>query len=122
MHVSAVAFCVAAGIDIGVRQLASNVFSAAGNEIEQALHAKRAGTVPDLNKDAGDFGDRDPDNFSAEVAWLTQVAVVNSAKRVESSRPVCPPSGRAGFPFFTLPVVPPVSPVGPPWCFRAERV
>lgn len=45
-------------------------------QIKQALHAKRAGTVPDLNKDAGDFDDRDTDNFSAEVAWLTQVAVV----------------------------------------------
>ncbi|GAA3258822.1 MAB_1171c family putative transporter [Streptomyces lavendulae] len=44
--------------------------------IRQALDAKRAGTVPDLNKDAGDFDDRDTDNFSAEVAWLTQVAVV----------------------------------------------
>ncbi|MEU4953297.1 MAB_1171c family putative transporter [Streptomyces lavendulae] len=44
--------------------------------IRQALEAKRAGTVPDLNKDAGDFDDRDTDNFSAEVAWLTQVAVV----------------------------------------------
>lgn len=45
-------------------------------QIKQALHAKRAGTVPDLNKDAGDFDDRDTDNFSAEVAWLTQVAAV----------------------------------------------
>ncbi|MFE2148499.1 MAB_1171c family putative transporter [Streptomyces lavendulae] len=44
--------------------------------IRRALDAKRAGTVPDLNKDAGDFDDRDTDNFSAEVAWLTQVAVV----------------------------------------------
>lgn len=44
--------------------------------IRQALDAKRAGTVPDLNKDAGDFDDRDTGNFSAEVAWLTQVAVV----------------------------------------------
>ncbi|WP_267241629.1 MAB_1171c family putative transporter [Streptomyces sp. PR69] len=43
-------------------------------QIRQALHAKRAGTVPDRNKDTGDFDDRDTDNFTAEVAWLTQVA------------------------------------------------
>lgn len=43
-------------------------------QIRQALHAKRAGTIPDDNADAGDFEDRDTDNFSAEVAWLTKVA------------------------------------------------
>ncbi|AEW95656.1 MULTISPECIES: MAB_1171c family putative transporter [Streptomycetaceae] len=43
-------------------------------QIRQALHAKRAGTIPDHNKDVGDFDDRDPDNFTAEVAWLTKVA------------------------------------------------
>ncbi|MEU6281011.1 MAB_1171c family putative transporter [Streptomyces sp. NPDC047028] len=42
--------------------------------IRQALHAKRTGTMPDDNMDAGDFDDRDTDNFTAEVAWLTQVA------------------------------------------------
>ncbi|MER6127633.1 MAB_1171c family putative transporter [Streptomyces sp. NPDC001795] len=42
--------------------------------IRQALHAKRTGTIPDNNKDAGDFEDRDTDNFTAEVAWLTKVA------------------------------------------------
>ncbi|MFK0119120.1 MAB_1171c family putative transporter [Streptomyces sp. NPDC090994] len=42
--------------------------------IRQALRAKRAGTVPDDNKDAADFEDRDSDNFAAETAWLTQVA------------------------------------------------
>lgn len=42
--------------------------------IRQALDAKRDGTLPDDNKDAGDFGDRDTDNFTAEVAWLTKVA------------------------------------------------
>lgn len=43
-------------------------------QIRQALHAKRTGTIPEDNKDAGDFEDRDTDNFSAEVAWLTKVA------------------------------------------------
>ncbi|MFG2284527.1 MAB_1171c family putative transporter [Streptomyces sp. NPDC048595] len=43
-------------------------------QIRQALHAKRAGTIPDDNKDDGDFDDRDTDNLTAEVAWLTQVA------------------------------------------------
>ncbi|MER7110092.1 MAB_1171c family putative transporter [Streptomyces sp. NPDC000229] len=43
-------------------------------QIRQALRAKRAGTIPDDNKDAGDFDDRDTDNFTAEVAWLTKVA------------------------------------------------
>ncbi|MFE9447018.1 MAB_1171c family putative transporter [Streptomyces sp. NPDC006739] len=43
-------------------------------QIRQALHAKRAGTIPDDNKDAADFEDRDTDNFTAEVAWLTKVA------------------------------------------------
>ncbi|MET8944352.1 MAB_1171c family putative transporter [Streptomyces sp. NPDC004542] len=42
--------------------------------IRQALRAKNAGTVPEDNRDAGDFEDRDTDNFSAEVAWLTKVA------------------------------------------------
>ncbi|MEU5591839.1 MAB_1171c family putative transporter [Streptomyces sp. NPDC020298] len=42
--------------------------------IRQALHAKRTGTIPDDNGDAHDFEDRDTDNFSAEVAWLTKVA------------------------------------------------
>ncbi|WP_411102940.1 MAB_1171c family putative transporter [Streptomyces sp. cmx-4-9] len=45
-------------------------------QIRQALQAKRAGTIPDHNKDAGDFDDRDTDNFTAEVAWLTKVASV----------------------------------------------
>ncbi|MFV0137624.1 MAB_1171c family putative transporter [Streptomyces sp. HMX87] len=43
-------------------------------QIRQALHAKRTGIVPDDNKDAGDFEDRDTDNFTAEVAWLAKVA------------------------------------------------
>ncbi|MFD9370765.1 MAB_1171c family putative transporter [Streptomyces sp. NPDC060020] len=47
-------------------------------QIKQALLAKRTGTVPHDNKDAGDFDDRDTDNFSAEVAWLTQVAAAYS--------------------------------------------
>ncbi|WP_046775824.1 MAB_1171c family putative transporter [Streptomyces yangpuensis] len=47
-------------------------------QIRQALRAKRAGSVPDHSKDAGDFDDRDTDNFMAEVAWLTQVAAAYS--------------------------------------------
>ncbi|MEU3726001.1 MAB_1171c family putative transporter [Streptomyces sp. NPDC031705] len=47
-------------------------------QIKQALLAKRAGTVPHDNKDAGDFDDRDTDNFTAEVAWLTKVAAAYS--------------------------------------------
>ncbi|MCC5036076.1 hypothetical protein DMH02_023455 [Streptomyces sp. WAC 00631] len=43
-------------------------------QIRQALQAKRTGTVPDDNKDAGDFEDRDTDNFGAEIVWLTKVA------------------------------------------------
>ncbi|MEU6312817.1 MAB_1171c family putative transporter [Streptomyces sp. NPDC047014] len=47
-------------------------------QIKRALSAKAAGTVPHDNKDAGDFDDRDTDNFGAEVAWLTQVAAAYS--------------------------------------------
>lgn len=47
-------------------------------QIRQALHAKRTGTIPDDNKDAADFEDRDTDNFSAEVTWLTKVAAAYS--------------------------------------------
>ncbi|MEV8531813.1 MAB_1171c family putative transporter [Streptomyces sp. NPDC051211] len=47
-------------------------------QIRQALHAKRTGTIPRDNKDAGDFDDRDTDNFTAEVAWLTKVAAAYS--------------------------------------------
>ncbi|MEV7595017.1 MAB_1171c family putative transporter [Streptomyces sp. NPDC089922] len=47
-------------------------------QIKRALSAKRAGTVPRDNKDAGDFDDRNTDNFSAEVAWLTRVAAAYS--------------------------------------------
>ncbi|MER5642255.1 MAB_1171c family putative transporter [Kitasatospora sp. NPDC002227] len=43
-------------------------------QLRRALHAKRTGTVPVASKDEGDFEDRDTDNFTAEVAWLTQVA------------------------------------------------
>ncbi|MEV7465909.1 MAB_1171c family putative transporter [Streptomyces kronopolitis] len=43
-------------------------------QLRQALYAKRTGTMPDDNKDAADFEDRDTDNFRAEVAWLTKVA------------------------------------------------
>ncbi|WP_030548838.1 MAB_1171c family putative transporter [Streptomyces albus] len=44
-------------------------------QIRQALRAKRAGTIPDDNKDAGGgFEDRDTDNLTAEIVWLTKVA------------------------------------------------
>ncbi|GGL79699.1 hypothetical protein GCM10010129_24200 [Streptomyces fumigatiscleroticus] len=43
-------------------------------QIRRALDAKRTGTVPVDNKDAGDFEERDTDNFTAEVTWLTKVA------------------------------------------------
>ncbi|MGP3938817.1 MULTISPECIES: MAB_1171c family putative transporter [Streptomyces] len=43
-------------------------------QIRQALHAKRTGIIPDDNADTGDFEDRDTDNFTAEVVWLTKVA------------------------------------------------
>ncbi|MEE4593783.1 MAB_1171c family putative transporter [Streptomyces sp. DSM 41524] len=43
-------------------------------QIRQALHAKRTGTIPEDNADTGDFEDRDTDNFTAEVVWLTKVA------------------------------------------------
>ncbi|MFJ8214770.1 MAB_1171c family putative transporter [Streptomyces sp. NPDC096033] len=46
--------------------------------IKRALVAKQAGTMPHDNKDAGDFDDRDTDNFMAEVAWLTKVAAAYS--------------------------------------------
>ncbi|MFD0377659.1 MAB_1171c family putative transporter [Streptomyces sp. NPDC127112] len=46
--------------------------------IKRALLAKQAGTMPHDNKDAGDFDDRDTDNFVAEVAWLTKVAAAYS--------------------------------------------
>ncbi|MFI8361530.1 MAB_1171c family putative transporter [Streptomyces sp. NPDC085612] len=47
-------------------------------QIRRALSAKRAGTVPRDNKDAGDFDDRNTDNFRAEVAWLTRVVAAYS--------------------------------------------
>ncbi|MFJ4777630.1 MAB_1171c family putative transporter [Streptomyces sp. NPDC088762] len=47
-------------------------------QIRQALLAKRTGTVPQDSKDAGEFDDRDTDNFGAEVAWLTKVAAAYS--------------------------------------------
>ncbi|MER5932047.1 MAB_1171c family putative transporter [Streptomyces sp. NPDC002054] len=47
-------------------------------QIRQALQAKRTGIIPPDNKDAGDFDDRDTDNFPAEVAWLTKVAAAYS--------------------------------------------
>ncbi|WP_405713689.1 hypothetical protein OG264_31595 [Streptomyces xanthophaeus] len=47
-------------------------------QIKRALDAKRTGTIPHDNKDEGGFDDRDSDNFSAEVAWLTKVAAAYS--------------------------------------------
>ncbi|MEU6233466.1 MAB_1171c family putative transporter [Kitasatospora sp. NPDC047058] len=50
-------------------------------QIRQALRAKSTGTIPDDNKDAGDFDDRDTVSFTAEVAWLTRVASAYSRIR-----------------------------------------
>ncbi|MFD3873326.1 MAB_1171c family putative transporter [Streptomyces sp. NPDC058623] len=52
--------------------------------IRQALHAKRTGGIPHDHTDAGDFEDRDTDNFRAEVAWLTKVAAAYSRLRKAS--------------------------------------
>ncbi|MEU9026808.1 MAB_1171c family putative transporter [Streptomyces sp. NPDC048383] len=52
--------------------------------IRQALHAKRTGGIPHDHKGAGDFEDRDTDNFRAEVAWLTKVAAAYSRLRKAS--------------------------------------
>jgi hypothetical protein len=49
--------------------------AAEATQIHRALAAKRIGSIPDDNKDAADFEDRDTDNFTAEVAWLSKVAV-----------------------------------------------
>ncbi|UQA92724.1 MAB_1171c family putative transporter [Streptomyces halobius] len=59
--------------DSGASEESRQAFAEAA-QIRQALYAKRTGTIPDDNKDAGDFDDRDTDNFTAEVAWLTKVA------------------------------------------------
>ncbi|WP_035847389.1 MAB_1171c family putative transporter [Kitasatospora azatica] len=61
------------GVDGGVSEESRQALAEAA-QIRHALHAKRAGALPDDDKDAGDFEDRDTDNFTAEVAWLTQVA------------------------------------------------
>lgn len=61
------------GADVGVSDESRQALAEAA-QIRQALHAKRTGTIPDDNKDAGDFDDRDTDNFTAEVAWLTKVS------------------------------------------------
>lgn len=66
----------------------------------RALRAKHTGSAPDRSRHAGEFGDRGPDDLTAEAAGSpkSRPSNVRSVKRVESSRPVCPPSGRAGFP------------------------
>ncbi|MDQ1025040.1 hypothetical protein QF035_002622 [Streptomyces umbrinus] len=61
------------GADAGASEESRQALAEAA-QIRQALLAKRTGSVPDDNKDAGDFDDRDTDNFTAEVEWLTQVA------------------------------------------------
>ncbi|MFJ6782701.1 MAB_1171c family putative transporter [Streptomyces yangpuensis] len=63
--------------EAGAEAEARQAFAEAA-QIRQALRAKRTGSVPDHSKDAGDFDDRDTDNFMAEVAWLTQVAAAYS--------------------------------------------
>ncbi|MEU9122432.1 MAB_1171c family putative transporter [Streptomyces sp. NPDC048506] len=63
----------AGGAGAGASEESRQAFAEAA-QIRQALQAKRTGTIPVDNKDAGDFDDRDTDNFTSEVAWLTQVA------------------------------------------------
>ncbi|GGU59733.1 hypothetical protein GCM10010211_25860 [Streptomyces albospinus] len=63
----------APGADRGASEESRQALAEAA-QIRQALHAKRIGTIPDDNKDAGDFEDRDTNNFTAEVDWLTKVA------------------------------------------------
>ncbi|MEU8774885.1 MAB_1171c family putative transporter [Streptomyces sp. NPDC048606] len=67
----------AGGPDQGASEELRQAFTEA-SQIKQALAAKRSGTIPRDNKDAGDFDDRDTNNFVAEVAWLTQVAAAYS--------------------------------------------
>ncbi|MGA5554469.1 MAB_1171c family putative transporter [Streptomyces lavendulocolor] len=65
------------GAEEGTPEESRQAFTEAA-QIRQALSAKRAGTIPADNADAGDFEDRDTDNFTAEVAWLTKVAAAYS--------------------------------------------
>lgn len=67
----------AGGPDAGASEESRQAFTEAA-QIKQALLAKRTGTVPQDSKDDGEFEDRDTDNFTAEVAWLTQVAAAYS--------------------------------------------
>ncbi|MBQ0986547.1 hypothetical protein KBZ10_18920 [Streptomyces sp. F63] len=62
------------GTGSGASEESRQAFAEAA-QIRQALRAKRTGTIPDDNKDTGgDFEDRDTDNLTAEVVWLTKVA------------------------------------------------
>nr|WQM80051.1 MAB_1171c family putative transporter [Streptomyces sp.] len=69
--------------DTGASEEFRQAFAEAA-QIRQALHAKRTGTLPDDTEDAGDFHDRDTDNFTAEVAWLTKVA--SAYRKLDSAR------------------------------------
>lgn len=72
------------GAALGTNEESRQAYAEAA-QIRQALHTKRTGTIPDNNKDAAaDFEDRDSDNFTAEVAWLTQVA--SAYRRLSSAR------------------------------------
>ncbi|MEU1802428.1 MAB_1171c family putative transporter [Streptomyces sp. NPDC019937] len=88
----------APGVREGVGEEHRQAFAEAAR-IRQALDAKRTGTLPDHSEDAGGSDDRDTGNFTAEVAWLTQVASayrrLNGAGR--EVPPGLPPSDRAGF-------------------------
>ncbi|MCC3651151.1 hypothetical protein LIX60_06615 [Streptomyces sp. S07_1.15] len=64
----------AGGAGPGASEESRQAFAEAA-QIRQALQAKRTGTIPDDNKDTGgDFEDRDTDNLTAEIVWLTKVA------------------------------------------------
>ncbi|MFJ6479431.1 DUF6545 domain-containing protein [Streptomyces sp. NPDC091682] len=47
-------------------------------QFKRALQAKPTRTVPRNDEDAGDFDDRDTNDFAAELAWLTQAAAAYS--------------------------------------------
>ncbi|GHJ35980.1 MAB_1171c family putative transporter [Streptomyces sp. TS71-3] len=79
--------------DPGASEESRQAFAEAA-QIRRALHAKRTGTIPDDNKDAHDFEDRDADNLTAEVAWLTKVA--SAYRRLDKDAPAGPNLDKAG--------------------------
>ncbi|MFF5445600.1 MAB_1171c family putative transporter [Streptomyces sp. NPDC012888] len=68
----------AAGPSGGAADEESRQAHAEALQLRRALTAKRAGTAPRDDEDGGGFEDRDTDDFTAEVAWLTRVAAAYS--------------------------------------------